>query len=46
MRVSVEIQSFMLKLHQNERLLARGGTDFPLGAAEMGTHLDLFGIKA
>ena len=44
MRVSVEIQSFVLKLPARERLLARGGTDFPLGPEEMATHLELFGI--
>jgi len=44
MRISTEIQSFVLKLPGRERLLARGGTDFPLGPEEMTTHLGLFGI--
>jgi uncharacterized protein (DUF2336 family) len=46
MRVSVAIQSAVLKLPGKDMLLARGGTDFPLGPEEMATHLSLFGIAA
>ncbi len=46
MRVSVAIQTAVLKLPGKEMLLARGGTDFPLGPEEMATHLGLFGIAA
>lgn len=44
MRVSVAIQTALLKLRTQESLPARSGTDFPLSTDEMETHLALFGL--
>ena len=46
MRVSVAIQTYVLKLPGRDMLLARGGTEFPLPTQEMATHLGVFGIAA
>jgi uncharacterized protein (DUF2336 family) len=45
MRVAVTIQTSLLKMPARDVLPARGGTDFPLGAAEMTTHLEMFGLS-
>ena len=46
MRVSIAIQTFVLKLPRKDMLLARGGTEFPLPTQEMATHLGVFGVAA
>lgn len=46
MRVSMAIQTALLKLRGDELLAARAGTDFPLAPDEMATHLGLFGLTA
>lgn len=45
MRVSMKIQTFLLKLTQREMVLARAGVGFPLSEDEMKWHLSYFGIN-
>ena len=45
MRVAVTIQTSLLKMPARDVLPARGGTDYPLSAEEMTTHLGLFGLS-
>ncbi len=45
MRVSLKIQTFLLKLTQREMVFARAGVGFPLSEDEMRWHLSYFGIS-
>jgi uncharacterized protein (DUF2336 family) len=45
MRLSYKMQTLLLKLHAEEILPARQGTDFPLSEEEMRWHLSYFGLE-
>jgi hypothetical protein len=46
MRTALAVEIFVANIPPEERVLPRGGVDYPMAESEMRWHLNYFGVEA